>query len=65
MRPKEPLCVMGPYEQRAGWRIVVVENSKRKSVFLDTEAEALRAKSELERKVLRPVSKRPCDVIRL
>jgi integrase len=56
---------MGPYEERDKWRIVVVENGKRKSVFLDTEAEALRAKSELERKVLRPVSKKLCDVITL
>lgn len=65
MRPKEPPRVMGPYEEREKWRIVVVENGKRKSVFLDTEAEALRAKSELERKVLRPVSKKLCDVITL
>ena len=65
MRPKEPPRVMGPYEERDKWRIVVVENGKRKSVFLDTEAEALRAKSELERKVLRPVSKKLCDVINL
>jgi len=65
MRPKEPPRVMGPYEERDKWRIVVVENGKRKSVFLDTEAEALRAKSELERKVLRPVSKKLCDVITL
>lgn len=65
MRPKEPPRVMGPYEEREKWRIVVVENGKRKSVFLDTEAEALRAKSELERKVLRPVSKKLCDVINL
>jgi len=65
MRPKEPPRVMGPYEERDKWRIVVVENGKRKSVFLDTEAEALRAKSELERKVLRPVSKKLGDVINL
>ena len=65
MRPKEPPRVMGPYEEREKWRIVVVENGKRKSVFLDTEAEALRAKFELERKILRPVSKKLCDVINL
>ena len=65
MRPKEPPRVMGPYEERDKWRIVVVENGKRKSVFLDIEAEALRTKSELERKVLRPVSKKLCDVINL
>ena len=65
MRPKEPPRVMGPYEERGKWRIVIVENGKRKSVFLDTEAEAVRAKSELERKVIRPVSKRLFDVIDL
>jgi hypothetical protein len=54
MRIKEPPRVVGPYQERERWRIVLVENAKRKSIFLDTEEEALRAKAELERRFLRP-----------
>lgn len=65
MRMKEPPRVLGPYQERQKWRIVVVENGKRKSVFLDTEAEAFRAKAELERTTVRPISQRMGDVIDL
>ena len=43
---------MGPYPERGKWRIVLIEEGRRKSIFLDTEAEALRAKAELERKAI-------------
>jgi integrase len=56
---------VGPYPERGKWRIVLVENGKRKSVLLDTEAEALRAKAELERKAVQPASRRLGDVIDL
>lgn len=65
MRIKEPPRVVGPYQERERWRIVLVENAKRKSIFLDTEEEALRAKAELERRFLRPISQKLCDVIDL
>jgi len=63
MRIKEPPRVVGPYQERGRWRIVLVENAKRKSIFLDTEEEAFRAKAELERSVLRPASRNLRDVI--
>ncbi len=65
MRIKEPPRVVGPYQERGRWRIVLVENAKRKSIFLDTEEEAFRAKTELERTVFRPVSLKLADVIEL
>lgn len=65
MRRREPPRVVGPYPERGKWRIVLVEDGKRKSVFLDPEAEALRARAELERNVARPVSKRRGDVLDL
>ncbi|MFO0575823.1 MAG: hypothetical protein U1A78_17640 [Polyangia bacterium] len=65
MRRREPPRIVGPYQERGRWRIVLVEDGKRKSVFLDTEAEALRAKAELSRTTLRPASRRLGDVIDL
>jgi hypothetical protein len=65
MRRREPPRVVGPYKERGKWRIVLVENGKRKSIFLDTEAEALRAKAELERSSVRPASRRLGDVLDL
>lgn len=65
MRQKEPARVVGPYEERGRWRVVLVENGKRRSVFLDTEEEALRAKAELVRSAVRPVSRMLSDMLDL
>ena len=51
MRRREPARVLGPYQERGRWRIVVVENGTRRSVFVPTEAEALRLKREFSRDI--------------
>ena len=51
MRRREPPRVLGPYFERKKWRIVVVENGVRKSIFAALEAEALRLKRQYEREI--------------
>lgn len=63
MRRKEPPRVVGPYEEKNRWRIVVVEKGQRKSFFCTSQEEAVKLKSRLARQVDRPPSRRLADVI--
>jgi hypothetical protein len=40
MRRREPPRVVGPYQERTRWRIVVVDNGQRKSFFCASREEA-------------------------
>lgn len=44
--------IMGPYRDRAKWRIVVFDGVSRRSVVADTEAEARRLMTELDREII-------------
>lgn len=63
MRRREPPRVVGPYFERGRWRVVVVENGTRKSVFVPTEAEALRLKSQFEKEIVAPPLRTVGEVI--
>lgn len=58
MRRKGPPRVLGPYPERNRYRLVVIENSARKSVYIGTLEEAERMKGELGRMLERPVTRR-------
>jgi integrase len=49
MRKRQPPRVVGPYQERNQWRIVVVGNGRRQAVFLPTREEAERCKAETEK----------------
>ncbi len=58
MRRKEPHCVVGPYQEKNRWRIVVVEQGQRKSFFCASQEEALKLKADFARQVdLQPFRK--------
>lgn len=63
MRRKEPPRVVGPYQERHRWRIVVVENGKRKSFFCASQEEALKLKGDFTKEVDLPPSRRLVDVL--
>lgn len=63
MRRKEPPRVVGPYQERHRWRIVVVENGKRKSFFCASQEEALKLKGDFAKEVDLPPSRRLVDVL--
>lgn len=63
MRRPKPPRVVGPYQERNQWRIVLIENRKRTNLFLATQEEALRLKSELTRELERSTLRRTADVL--
>lgn len=52
MRKKEPPRVVGPYRERRGWRVVVVDDDGRKAVCAATREEALRLKEQFARELI-------------
>ncbi len=63
MRRKEPPRVVGPYQEKNRWRIVVVEQGQRKSFFCASQEEALKLKADFARQVDLPPSRKLTDVI--
>ena len=47
MRKKGPPRVLGPYPERKRWRLIIFEGGTRKAMYLTSQEEALRLKSEL------------------
>ena len=62
MRRKSPPRVVGPYKERDRWRIVVVENGKRKSFFFPNQEEALKLRAEFAKEVIPPPSRKLAEV---
>lgn len=63
MRRRSPPRVVGPYQERDRWRIVVVENGKRKSFFFATKEEALKLRADFAKEVELPPSRKVADVL--
>ena len=63
MRRKEPPRVVGPYQEKNRWRIVVVEQGKRKSFFCASREEALKLKADFAKQVDLPPSRKLADVL--
>ncbi len=63
MRRREPPRVVGPYQEKNRWRIVVVEQGQRKSFFCASQEEALKLKADFSRQVDLPPSRKLADVI--
>ena len=63
MRRREPPRVVGPYQEKNRWRIVIVERGERKSFFCASREEALKLKSDFAKQVDPPPSRRLADVI--
>ena len=63
MRRKEPPRVVGPYQEKTRWRIVVVEQGKRKSFLCASREEALKLKADFSKEVDQPASRRLADVL--
>lgn len=55
--------MLGPYEERDRWRLIIVEDGGRRSVFLPTREEALKFKAGTQREITPPASRRIADVI--
>lgn len=63
MRRREPPRVVGPYQEKTRWRIVVVDNGQRKSFFCASREEALKQKAALTKEVDLPPSRVLKDVL--
>lgn len=63
MRRREPPRVVGPYQEKNRWRIVVVENGNRKAFFCASREEALKLKADFSKEVDQPASRRLADVL--
>lgn len=63
MRRREPPRVVGPYQEKNRWRIVVVEQGKRKSFFCASREEALKLKTQFAQEVDLPPSRKLADVL--
>ena len=63
MRRRSSARVLGPYEERGRWRLIIVEDGGRRSVFLPTREEALRFKAGTQREIAPPPSRRIADVL--
>lgn len=63
MRRRNPARVLGPYQERGRWRLIVVEEGGRRSVFFPTQGEALKFKAGTEREIALPPSRRIADVL--
>lgn len=58
MRKREENRVIGPYKERAGWRVVVIINGRRRNHLALSEADGLRLRKKLERALAR--AQPPC-----
>ncbi|WP_233206428.1 hypothetical protein, partial [Haliangium sp. UPWRP_2] len=63
MRRRNPARVLGPYEEKGRWRLIVVEEGGRRSVFFPTHAEALKFKNGAEREIAQPASRKIADML--
>ena len=63
MRRKGPPRVLGPYPERNRYRLVVIENGARKSLYVGSLEEARVTKDELEKHLLRPPTVRLDDAL--
>ena len=63
MRRKNSARVLGPYQERGRWRLIVVEDGGRRSVFFPTHEEALKFKAGTEREIALPPARRIADVL--
>lgn len=63
MRRRNPARVLGPYKERGRWRLIVVEEGGRRSVFFPTQEKALKFKAGTEREIALPPSRRIADVL--
>ena len=63
MRRRSSARVLGPYEERGRWRLIIVEDGGRRAVFLPTLEEALRFKAGTQREIAPPPSRRIADVL--
>ena len=63
MRRREPPRVVGPYQEKSRWRIVVVEQGQRKSFFCASQEEALKLKAQFAKEVDLPASRKLADVL--
>jgi len=63
MRRRSSARVLGPYEERGRWRLIIVEDGGRRSVFLPTREEALKFKAGAQREITPPPSRRIADMI--
>lgn len=65
MRRKSPPRVVGPYQERGRWRLVVIENGRRKSMFYPCEQQARKAHRDFTKRLHVPGGKTLCDVLGL
>lgn len=63
MRRRNQARVLGPYQERGRWRLIIVEDGGRRSVFFPTHEEALKFKGGTEREISQPPSRRIADVL--
>lgn len=63
MRRRNMARVLGPYQERGRWRLIIVEDGGRRSVFFPTNEEALKFKGSTEREIAQPPSRRIADVL--
>ncbi len=63
MRRKSPPRVVGPYQERGRWRIVVIENGSRRSIFFPCEQEASKALRAFIKKLRVPEARSLSDVL--
>ena len=63
MRRKGPPRVLGPYPERNRYRLVVIENGARKSLYVGSLDEARVTKDELEKHLMRPPTVRLDDAL--
>jgi len=63
MRKRNAARVLGPYQERGRWRLIIVEDAGRRSVFFGCREEALKFKMSTEREIFRPPSQRIADVL--
>lgn len=54
MRRREPPRVLGPYAERNRYRLVIIEDGARKSLYIADESEALRLKADITKQLERP-----------
>ncbi len=63
MRRKDSAGVLGPYQERGRWRLIIVEDAGRRSVFFSRPEAALKFKASTKREITLPPSRRIADVI--
>lgn len=56
MRHREPPRVLGPYQEQNRWRVIVIDEGKRRSVWCRTQRSAERAKARLTRELNKPAT---------